>query len=126
MPGWNPNWNDVRWNYAVANQAANELRRVARRLDTVTAERVRLADSIRQEWVGHWRDVFNIDFNNMVREAAVLANELRNAASRIDHLSERARNEQYRRERERERWKEEKRMEERRKHKKGGGGGGAW
>jgi len=137
MPNWQPNWNNVIWNYGAANDAANELRRSADMLEDTAGRRKRAADVARQEWRGRYRDEFDRDLASMLDRAYRLAQQMREKARQIDQASQRAEAEQTRRVRDRDRWeaerREEKRREdearrrqeeERRRAASGGGGGG--
>lgn len=118
MPNWQPNWNNVVWDWGAAAAAAQELRRMADRLDQSAEERRQLAGVAQAEWRGRYRDEFDVDLEKMLREAGNLAAELRAAADRIDRASEDARQEQARRERDRARWQQEKADEERRERER--------
>jgi uncharacterized protein YukE len=113
MPNWNPNWNNVIWDYGDANGAANELRRGANLLDETAARRKRAADVAQQEWRGRKREQFDRDLGEMLRRARELADQMRSRAQAIDDASQRVREEQRHRQRERERWYEEKKEEDR-------------
>jgi hypothetical protein len=114
MPNWQPNWNDVRWDWGAASDAARALRQTADRLDDITAQRLRLAGEAQLEWRGRHRLRFDGELSALVRQARDLAGELRRKASEIDRQSSRARDEQRHRERERERWRRERDEERRR------------
>lgn len=114
MPNWQPNWNNVIWDWGAASAAAQELRRMADRLDESAHERRQLAGAAQAEWCGRFREEFDADLAHMLSEAQSIAAELRSAAGQIDAASVRARAEQQHRERERERWRREKQEEERR------------
>lgn len=118
MPSWQPNWNNVNWNYGAANDAVNELRRAADLLEESVSRRSRAADTARQEWRGRYRDEFDRDLDEMLRRARELADQMRNKAREIDNASQRAREEQRYRERERTRWENEKREEQRREEER--------
>lgn len=118
MPNWQPNWQDVVWDWGAANQAINALRRAADMLDESAATRRQLAGQAQEEWRGKYRDQFDVRLAKMMQTANGLAAEYRAAAGRIARASEDARNEQNRRERDRERWHREKREEERRERER--------
>lgn len=115
MPNWQPNWNNVRWDWGAANAASAALRRSADKLDTFAHERSRVAGDAQREWRGRYRQEFDQQLQAMLNRSANLAAEMRHAAGRIDQASSRAWEEQRHRERERERWHREKREEERRR-----------
>ncbi|MDQ7030120.1 MAG: hypothetical protein Q9O62_10265 [Ardenticatenia bacterium] len=112
MPSWQPNWSDVRWNWAVAEEAAAELSRVADLLEQLTAQRRRMAAHITATWHGGYRRRFDDELAETVRNAQTIAYEYRRMAAAIRAASQAARAEQLRREAERRRWWEEKRREE--------------
>ena len=114
MPNWQPNWNDVVWDWGAANEAIAALHRAAGRLDESVGERQRVAGEAQAEWRGRYREEFDVDLNDLVQRAHSLAAEFRSTAARIASASEAARSEQSYRERERERWRREKQEEERR------------
>jgi hypothetical protein len=114
MPNWQPNWNDVIWDWGAANEAIGALQRAASRLDESVHERGLVAAEAQREWRGRYRDEFDVGLADLVRRAQSLAAELRTTASRIASASEAARSEQSYRERERDRWRREKQDEERR------------
>lgn len=114
MPNWQPNWNNVVWDWGAANEAIAALNRAAGRLEESAVERQRVAATAQVEWRGRYRQEFDGDLAELVRKAQSLAAELRATAGRIAAASEGARSEQSRREHERARWQREKREEERR------------
>lgn len=118
MPNWQPNWNNVDWNYGAANDAVRELRRAADLLDEMAGQRRRVADKALQEWRGRYRDEFERDLAEMLRRSSELAAEMRQKAGEIENASNRVREEQRYRERERDRWHEERREEERRERER--------
>jgi hypothetical protein len=113
MPDWEPNWNDVDWDHAAAQEAARELDRTANLLEESKHRRRQLANEARVEWRGRCRDEFDGRLTKTLHRAAELAAQLRAKASEIRDADRRAHAEQRRREQERERWWHEKRMEER-------------
>ena len=112
MPSWQPNWSDVRWNWAAAEEAAAELCRVADLIEQLTAHRRRMAAEATATWRGGHRRRFDGELADIVRDAQSIAYEYRRMAAAIRTASEAARAEQLRREAERRRWWEEKRREE--------------
>lgn len=118
MPNWQPNWDDVRWNWGAASEAAAALRSAAGKLEATLADRLRYAASAQREWRGRYRDEFDVALDRMARRARDLAAHFRDAADRIASASARAREEQRHREHERERWHREKEDEERRRRER--------
>ena len=118
MPNWQPNWENVRWDWGAADEASGALRRAADKLDASVAERTSVAREAQAEWRGGYRDKFDVDLDHMVRRARDLANQYRQAAGRIASASRRAYEEQRHREHERERWHREEEDEERRRKAK--------
>lgn len=114
MPGWQPNWQAVRWNHEAANQAAAALDRAAHELEQTITDRMRSAQVAQVAWVGAHRNTFDRRHDEDLRQARTLAADFRDAARRIRSTSQEAREEQNRRLREQERWKREKADEERR------------
>ncbi|MEM4202929.1 MAG: hypothetical protein QXS54_02550 [Candidatus Methanomethylicaceae archaeon] len=115
MPNWQPNWNNVRWDWGAANAASTALRRAADKLDAFAYERARMAAEAQREWRGRYRQEFDEQLRALLTRSATLAAEMRHAAARIDQASVRAWEEQRHRERERERWRREKEEEDRRR-----------
>jgi uncharacterized protein YukE len=115
MPNWQPDWHDVRWNHDASGQAASELRRVADEIDRSCSERSRIVEQTMQEWRGVHRGRFDNHLRDASRRFRALADEYRAVAARIDAAAQRAREEQTRRVRDRERWRLEKEAEDRRR-----------
>jgi len=118
MPNWQPNWNNVRWDWGAAGAAASALRRAAGKIEQTAHERVRVAAEAQREWRGRYREEFDERLREILQKAGSLAAEYRHMASRIDNASHAAREEQQYRERERERWRREKSEEERRERER--------
>ena len=111
MPAWQPNWEDVRFDHAGAQEAALECDACAAFLD---GRHVALGPAIaaaRVEWRGVHRQRFDDETATLDRESDVLADELRLTAARIRAEADAARVEQRRRELDRERWVEERARE---------------
>ena len=108
MPSWQPNWQDVHWNYAAAERAAGELDRAAEELESTSQARRQAADTAAAEWRGTYYGRFDQQTTEALRGAWWQAGEFRDAAARIRRATQWARDEQARRERERERWRREK------------------
>ncbi len=118
MPNWQPNWNDVRWDWGAASAAASSLRRAADKIEALTAQRQRAAAEAQREWRGRYREEFDEQLRTMLRRAQELAAEFRYMAHRIEQASQNAWAEQRRREAERRRWYQEKREEEERERRR--------
>ena len=111
MPAWQPNWEDVRFDHAGAQEAALECDACAAFLD---GRHVALGPAIaaaRVEWRGLHRQRFDDETDLLDHEARGLADELRLTAARIRADADAARAEQRRRELDRERWFEERARE---------------
>ena len=117
MPNWQPNWNNVRWDWGAADEAVNALRRAADFLDSSVLERTSVAREAQQEWRGRFREQFDLELGRIVARARDLAAQFREAAGRIASASQRAYEEQRHREAERARWQREKEEEERRRRR---------
>ncbi len=115
MPNWQPNWEDVRWDWGAADHAANTLRNAADTLDRMAYDRMGWAREAQAEWRGRFREMFDQNFDGDLRDAHRLGNEMREMADRINRLSRQARAEQDHRECERDRWRREKEEEDRRR-----------
>jgi uncharacterized protein YukE len=113
MPTWQPNWSDVSFDHAAAQQAIAALRSMATLLDTTTDARVRLAAEAQRDWAGRSRIAFDAELARTTRQAADLAAACRAAAASIEAAAEDARIEQRRRDLDRERWSDERRREDR-------------
>ena len=118
MPNWQPNWNDVRWNWGAADEAIAALRRMADRLDQSAHERTRVADPAQRQWRGRYRNDFDHYLERLLQEARSRAGECRDAAGQVARASQAAAEEQHRREADRRRWWDEKREEERRERER--------
>jgi hypothetical protein len=114
VPNWQPNWQDVRWNYGAADRAASQLDVAANELDLTSVAQQQAARSGSAEWRGLHRQRFDQLFMNKLGDAWHVAGTFREAAARIRRATQWARDEQTFRERERERWRREKEDEERR------------
>lgn len=113
MPNWEPNRARVEWDYGAAEAAIAALRRAADELDLTTNKRERVAGEARAEWRGRYRESFDGQFQQMVSRARQLAAEYRDTANQIGRASQRAWEEQRRREAAIARWEAEKAAEER-------------
>ena len=113
MPSWQPNWNDVEWSHAAAGNMIRELYRVALALEHNRIALQREVEPVRQEWRGNYRENFDQRHQQKINWNSGLAEQCRTLVRRIETLSELAREEQAARERDRERWHEEKAREDR-------------
>jgi hypothetical protein len=118
MPNWQPNWNNVRWDWGASDAAAQALRQTADRLDQGTGDRQQLASQAQIDWRGRYRNEFDDELARLVSRARGLAAELRQAADRIQYAANRAYDEQRHRESERRRWNREREDEERREQER--------
>ena len=112
MPNWQPNWQDVRWDWGAADRAATELERAAEDLDRTSAARSQAAERATADWLGAYRNQFDAQLSATLGTAWHLAMTFREAAARIRQASLRAREEQASRERARQRWHQEKAAED--------------
>ncbi|MDQ6670026.1 MAG: hypothetical protein M3069_04655 [Chloroflexota bacterium] len=112
MPNWQPNWEDVRWNYAAADRAASELDQAAEAIDRTSTARGQASERATAQWRGAYRARFDAQLMDTLGSAWELAGTYRESAARIRQASARAREEQARREHERERWRQEKASED--------------
>ena len=107
MPGWQPNWTDVRFDHGAAAQAIVELEATARVLVETGGDLARSADIAQQEWRGRYRQRFDDERAALERERESLIGGLRADADRIRQAAEAATYEQRRREDDRGRWRTE-------------------
>ena len=112
MPGWEPDWADVRFDHAAAQAAVDELERAAAVLADQRARRRQLADAVRTEWRGRHRRTFDAEHRHLLIASRRLEDDLRSAARAVAAAAEQARAEQRRREAARETWRREKAAEE--------------
>ncbi|MEM8534906.1 MAG: hypothetical protein AAGF95_28965 [Chloroflexota bacterium] len=104
-----PNWNDVHWNWAAAEEAANALIRIANELGELRQRRGDKATLVFEESAGPYRDTFSEGFDTKEQVSRGVTFDCYRLANRINSLSEQAREEQSRREHERDRWRQEQR-----------------
>ena len=114
MPNWEPNWNDVKWDEGAAIDAARALFRAADKLDEIIERRVREAAGAQKEWRGRHSEQFDDYLNEMGLRSRRISQEYRETARKIIHRTQLAMQDQRNREKERERWKQQKAEEERR------------
>lgn len=113
MPDWEPNWQDVCWDFGAADEAISALQRAADLLDQTADERSRVALAAKEQWQGRYREEFDERLAQMLIRAHDLARQCRDAANKVARASQRAYEEQQRRVRDRERWFRQKEAEER-------------
>ena len=113
MPNWEPNRARVEWDHGAAEAAIAALLRAADELLSTTVQRERVAREAQVEWRGRYRESFDGQFQQMVSRAHELEAKYRDAANQIARASQRAGEEQRRREEEIARWEAEKAAEER-------------
>jgi uncharacterized protein YukE len=110
MPHHNePNWEDVRWDHPVSDEAAAALGRAAAEVEQLLAEEAHRAARELPEWQGGAYERFLQRRLSLREELRELALACRAAAGEVRRAAARAREEQARREREREEWEEEQR-----------------
>lgn len=107
-----PNWEDVRWDHRVSDEAAGALRRAAAVIEQALDEEGHYARDAAGEWRGASQAEFERRRGRLVDELRVLAAACRGAAERVRRAAVWAAEEQHRRERAREEWERE---EERRR-----------
>jgi uncharacterized protein YukE len=100
-------WADVRFDHAAAQAAIDAMRRAGQVLDDATSARIRFASDAKQEWRGHYRNVFDDELHRARSEATRLSADLRRAARDLEAAADSARLEQRRREEARARIREE-------------------
>lgn len=101
---------DVRFDWAGAEQLSAELRSTAALLDDQVPRRNAVAESARTEWRGAFSEQFVDRMRICTSDAQRFAEVMRTAATDLDALADMARQEQARRERGRE-WEAEQRSE---------------
>jgi hypothetical protein len=104
MPNWQPNWEDVRWNWGASDQARDALYRMAGWLDGAADHRQRLAEETLAQWEGGRAREFADRARWAVANLHTLADRCRRNASALDRASQAAREDQARRQAERARW----------------------
>jgi hypothetical protein len=112
VPDWQPNWQDVRWDWGAADRAASELERAAAELDQTSAARSQASDRATADWLGAYRSQFDAQLAGTLGTAWRLAGTYREAAARVRQASVRATEEQAQRVRDRDRWRREKAQED--------------
>lgn len=103
-------WDDVTHDPVAAQEATDELERVAAHLEALTEARRALAREATVDWQGAGRVSFDADLGALLVDSHELVARLRATAVRIDEETELAAAEQRRRERLRELWATEQRI----------------
>jgi len=115
MPGWQPNWSDVRWNAEAAGTVAWLLEQLAGMIEDDAQQRSRLAQQDSADWYGDHRTHFDQYLDHAGWRARTLIAECRTAAMRVRLTSDQVVAEQLQREQERRRWQSEHDEEQRQK-----------
>jgi len=115
MPSWEPNWEDVRWNWATSDATRGALMRMAQWLDDDASYRQQQAHALLVQWEGRKAREFDEMFKRAVGELRAMAERCRHGARSIERAASAAREEQARREAERTRWYAERAEELREK-----------
>lgn len=112
MPGWQPNWHDVRFDHAAAAEAVRACEQAVRLLDGVGDAHEREAGEAAADWTGSAASRFADQraVVSTVLQGAIDA--LLDAIRRIEDAADQATELQRHRERERERWYDERRAEQ--------------
>jgi hypothetical protein len=110
----------VIWDHGASSAAIAALGRAASEVDRLAGERARAALMMLGEWRGEHRESFDARLRRADGEDTALADDLRRAAQEVARLSQRARDEQARRERERDEWERERERERRRNNPSAG------
>lgn len=112
MPNWQPNWNDVQWDFNAANNAIKHLEKTAAELQYLALRRTTAAESATLFWYGGYRRQFDTYLNEMLLRSNALIGKLKNSAEQIRQANAAAEAEQKQREYERSLWLEQKRAED--------------
>lgn len=103
-------WDDITHDHLAAQEATDELERVAAHLEALTDARRVLARDATVDWQGAGRASFDADLRALLVDSHELVARLRATAARIDEETELAAAEQRRREHLREQWASEQRI----------------
>lgn len=112
MPVWQPDWNDVEFDFAGAEAAIAECRRARECLQTRDAVLAAPLARAREQWRGAKRVTFDETERSLAREIAGLIEELRAVEQGLYADMARASNEQATRVRARAQWHNELREEQ--------------
>lgn len=110
MPNWQPNWDDVEFDHARAQAAADECRLAAGALTNVIdgLDGAHTALASDTAWTGGYRDDYDGEHPVLVAEAVAARHALVALATAIETAASSAAAEQARREADRERWQVER------------------
>jgi uncharacterized protein YukE len=111
MPNWTPNWRDVTFNHAAANQYAATCRQSAAILRRLVDERSVAAASATVDWEGPHRTTFDRGIKSWAQQADTIIARLRYIATQVEEAAARALFMQAEREDSRRRWYAEDAME---------------
>jgi hypothetical protein len=114
MPNWDPNWEDVQFDHAAAQDAANECTLAAGALDNAAtgAATARTTLTNNGSWYGAHQVEFHVAEENLRTEMGQTRLELLELARHIADAANRARAQQVFRESERARWNAETAVED--------------
>lgn len=111
MPDWQPNWADVDFDHAAAEEAARRCRTTALAIDTGRdATEPSHRDAV-ADWEGRLCGQYRARWGRLTGALAALRDDLLALAEAIEAGAEAARAEQARRERQRDRWRAQLRVE---------------
>lgn len=111
MPNWSPNWTDVRFDEAAAEQAAAACERAARLVREITARRAVMAAFALLGSQGPWQDQLHRRLRSIYGRSEEMESRLRAVAAALRDASARAHGEQASRVAERQRWQDESKVE---------------
>ncbi|HLK96165.1 MAG TPA: hypothetical protein VK364_00210 [Hymenobacter sp.] len=105
----------MRWNAEAAGKVAWLLEQLAHMIEQDAQQRARLAHQASTDWYGRHRDHFDRYLDHAAWRARTLTDECRTAAARVRMASDQVMDEQFQRERARQRWQAEHDDEQREK-----------
>lgn len=112
MPGWSPQWGDVRFDHAAAARLVAEAQALARQLRVDADVRATVTTDALADWRGRRAEQAEPGLRRLPTELDRLAGELRRLAADVEVAAAEARAEQARREDDRRRWLDERAREE--------------
>lgn len=113
MPDWQPNWTDVEFDHAAAEQAVAACKCAAKTIESTLNTEVRCLSSTTQDWSGKARDDFDTGEPKIRQLRAQVREDLDRLAQAIVAAAEAAKAEQTKREADRQRWRDEDEAERR-------------